>query len=310
MVLKAAQVLAIGERAVGAIPILFACDEAYAPYTAVAIASVYKHATASADVTILTPGLSPATLRRFERIEQQQGHSLGILQVPLDATEQFPENLHWPKSSYLRMAAAEIVDRERVIYLDSDVVVRAPLQELLAVELGECPVAGVADVTVEALARAPELNWLGLPAGDFYISSGVMVMDLARLRKERFLEAAYAAQHSAAAAQFKFGDQCVLNSVLAGRKAALHPRWNIHTSGVPVAAFHYLFVSGTRGIFHFCGLEKPWMERANPALRAIWAEYLALTDYTLDEVRRPHRPGNPALASVVAQAQAAYRDRG
>jgi lipopolysaccharide biosynthesis glycosyltransferase len=180
---------------------------------------------------------------------------------------------------------------------------------LFEVELGECPVAGVADVTAEALKQTPELNWLGLPPGDFYISSGVMVMDLARMRKERFLEAAYAAQNSPLASQFKFGDQCVLNSVLAGRKAALDPRWNIHTSGIPVAAFHYLFVSGTRGIFHFCGLEKPWMERANPALRTIWAEYLALTDYTLGEVRRPHRPGNPALARVVAQAQAAYRNR-
>jgi lipopolysaccharide biosynthesis glycosyltransferase len=309
MGLKSEQVLAIGQREAGSLPVLFACDDSYAPYTAVTIASVYKHTTVPVDVTILASGFSAQTVSRFERIQQQQGHSLTILDVPDDVIEPFQTNHHWPKAACLRMAAPEIVERDRILYLDSDLLARASLQEVFASDLGECPVAGVPDFEAEALARAPHINWLGLPAGDPYINTGVMVMDLARLREERFLEKVHATQQSPLAAELRFGDQCLLNSVLAGRKALLDPRWNIHTTRIPLAAFHYLFVSGTRGIFHFCGVEKPWMDGASPSLRNLWTEYLALTDYTLDEVRRPSRPDNPAVQSILAEMRAAYFNR-
>lgn len=306
MAFKTQTLLTIGQRNADSIPCVFACDEAYAPYTAVALASVYQHASCSTDVTILTPSFSAATVHRFERIKGQQGHSLTILQVPLEATQQFPAYHHWPQASYLRMAAAEVIDHERVIYLDSDVLVRAPLQELFKFDLGDCPVAGVPDFDAAALARTPQLNWLDLPAGDPYISTGVMLMDLTRMRHERTLQATYAAQMSPASSRFRFGDQCVLNVALAGRKAVLDPRWNIHTSRLSLAAFHYLFVAGTRGIFHFCGVEKPWMAGAHPSLLALWVEYLSLTDYTLQEVRRPSRPANLQLEQMLAEQRAAY----
>jgi lipopolysaccharide biosynthesis glycosyltransferase len=133
-----------------------------------------------------------------------------------------------------------------------------------------------------------------------------MLMDLTRMRRERTLQAAHAAQTSPASARFRFGDQCVLNLALAGRKGNLDPRWDIHTARLPLAAFHYLFVSGTRGIFHFCGLEKPWMAGAHPSLQALWAKYLSLTDYTLEEVLRPSRPGNLELEQILAEQRAAY----
>jgi lipopolysaccharide biosynthesis glycosyltransferase len=289
---------------------VFACDEAYAPYTAVAIASLYRHAAAETAVTVLTPGFSPETLRHFERIQGQQGHSLSVLKIDEDITREFLENHHWPKVSYLRCAIAEFVAHERVLYFDSDLLVRAPLQELLRYDLGDHAVAGVPELTAKDLQRAPTLNWLDLPPGDVYINSGVMVMNLSRLREERFLQAAQHAQQSALSSKFRFGDQCVINTALAGRKATLDLRWNIRTGLIPEAAFHYLFTTGTRGIFHFCGLEKPWMPAARPTLRDAWREYLQLTDYSWDEVCRPDRPANPAMERMIAEMREAYfKDR-
>jgi lipopolysaccharide biosynthesis glycosyltransferase len=298
--------LRIGRSTNSAIGCVFACDEAYAPYTAVAIASVYRHAAIETAVTILTPGFSPDTLRHFEQIQGQEGHSLSVLKVTEDVTHEFLENHHWPKVSYLRCAIAELVAHERVLYFDSDLLVRAPLQELFSYDLRDCPVAGVPELTAKDLARAPTLNWLNLPAGDVYINSGVMVMNLNSLREQRFLQAARKAQQSAVSSKFRFGDQCVINTALAGRKASLDPRWNIRTGLIPEAAFHYLFTTGTRGIFHFCGLEKPWMPAALPTHRHAWCEYLRLTDYTWDEVRRPDRPANPWMERTVAEMREAY----
>ncbi|HEX2878136.1 MAG TPA: glycosyltransferase [Polyangiaceae bacterium] len=302
--------LRIGRSRDSAIGCVFACDEAYAPFTAVAIASLYRHAATATDVTVLTPGFSSETLRHFEHIQGQAGHSLRILKIPEEVTGEFLAYHHWPKTSYLRCAIAEFVSHERVLYFDSDLLIRGPLQELSQYDLGDHPVAGVPELTAKDLARAPVLNWLGLPPGDVYINSGVMIMNLSRMRQERFLQAARQAQHSASSSNFRFGDQCVINTVLAGRKASLDLRWNIRTGLIPEIAFHYLFTTGTRGIFHFCGFEKPWMPGAKPVLRDAWGEYLQLTDYTWDEVRRPDRPANPAMERVIAEMREAYfKDR-
>lgn len=300
--------LRVGRGSDSAIRCVFACDEAYAPFTAVAIASLYQHATLATDVTILTPGFSANTLRHFEHIQGQQDHSLGILKVPETVTREFLAHHHWPKTSYLRFAIAEFIEHERIVYLDSDLLICAPLQEVFNCDLGDHPVAGVPEFTAEDLSRSSRLNWLNLPSGDVYISTGVMVMDLKRMREERFLQAAQAAQHSALSPKFRFGDQCVLNTALAGRKATLHPRWNVRTGWIPEVAFHYLLTTGSRGIFHFCGLKKPWMAGTSPALREVWGRYLQLTDYTWDEVRRPDRPANPAMERIVAEMREAYAE--
>jgi len=302
--------LTIGQAPSSDLSILLTPDEAYAPYAAVTLASLFKHATTAMDVTILTPGFSPETLQRYERIEQQMSHSLTILKVHPSVTAGFGSEYYWPNAAYLRLAAAELLSHDRILYLDSDLLIRAPLQQLFAIDLGEHLVAGVPEFSAELMEQTPGLNWLGLPPGDVYLNAGVVLMDLDGLRRERFSQRALEMQESAGS-KFRFADQCLLNAALVGRKAELDPRWNIRGYALPASAFHYLLTTGTRGIFHFNGPQKPWTDGADPALREVWGEYLKLTGYTMDEVCRPAPPVfekmNRDLSEIRALVNAARR---
>ena len=98
---------------------------------------------------------------------------------------------------------------------------------------------------------AQHCSALGLPSPRLYFNSGVLLMDLARLREggyvSEIVEFASARLHPALTlqalepgadaaglrrhaslhpGQLIFGDQDAMNAVLAGERLALHPRWN------------------------------------------------------------------------------------
>jgi lipopolysaccharide biosynthesis glycosyltransferase len=156
-------------------------------------------------------------------------------------------------------------DRSRVIYLDSDTLVLSDLSGLWDTELDPHPLAAVANV-IEPSAR-PHVEALGIEYPGGLFNSGVLLMDLARMRAERSSE-----QLFKAAADNREGvvwpDQDALNVVFAGRWLALHPRWNTQNSfwGLRQEATEVfgapLLDEATRepAIRHFegPGLSKPW----------------------------------------------------
>lgn len=128
---------------------------------------------------------------------------------------------------WLRFLLPELLaDVERVLYLDADTFVAAPLHELAGLELDGTPVAAVRNVlAVEEEAR---LGDLGLdPAGFF--NSGVLLLDLAQLRRESFIDEVAAAAASLGT-RMQWPDQDVLNVVFSGRWRSLHPRYNAQNS--------------------------------------------------------------------------------
>ncbi|HYZ28605.1 MAG TPA: glycosyltransferase, partial [Thermoleophilaceae bacterium] len=112
--------------------------------------------------------------------------------------------------------------------------------------------------------NAPYEKSLGLAKP--YFNSGVMLMDLERLRGQRATQAIvdYALAHLD---RLPWGDQDPLNVVLGESRLELHPRWNCMNSVLyfdeAVAVFGAEAVAEARarpGIRHFEGpsINKPW----------------------------------------------------
>lgn len=80
-------------------------------------------------------------------------------------------------------------DVDKVLYLDGDIVVKGDLSELFDIYLGEAYVAGVRDCGVATYARDRhqnlELNF------DNYINSGVMLLNLKKMREDNLREELY-----------------------------------------------------------------------------------------------------------------------
>jgi lipopolysaccharide biosynthesis glycosyltransferase len=129
---------------------------------------------------------------------------------------------------WLRLLIPELLsDLSRVLYLDSDTFVAGPLRPLWDTPLGDAPLAAVANVVEPALR--PHVAALGVDYPGGYFNSGVLVLDLDRMRSEGSADTLFqfAREHRES---LRWQDQDALNAVFAGRWLPLHPRWNAQNS--------------------------------------------------------------------------------
>jgi lipopolysaccharide biosynthesis glycosyltransferase len=155
-----------------------------------------------------------------------------------------------------RLAPADCV---RVIYLDADLVVAADLRGLWTKELRGRPVAAVRDGYVDPSAFAS--HWSLDDQGE-YFNSGVLLMDLAKVREEGLF--AKAIEFFAAnAPNLPYPDQDALNWALWGKWRPLSWRWNQQGAPTAVRAARSSDGDGDEQgappcIYHFVGPKKPW----------------------------------------------------
>jgi hypothetical protein len=167
------------------------------------------------------------------------------------------ENTGYHRSAYYRLALPEILDVERVIYLDADTLVFGCLGKLWEQGLAhDDPVLAVQDWETPTLAEdSPALaKALGLEDAGGYFNSGLLVLRLDLLRKETFTArvCAMLGEHGALA---RFADQSALNWHCAGRWHKLEPRWNL-----PAWAFDGQDDNRLPAICHFTN-HAPWLKR-------------------------------------------------
>lgn len=170
---------------------------------------------------------------------------------------------HVTKAVYLRLAMDSIVPAEfdRVLYLDADTRVLAPLEPLLLSNLEGCQFAAVHDIGQYQdgrIEKAREL--LGMPETAGYFNSGVMLFDWKLTLKTGLLSAArrYAASNPH---KWLYHDQDALNAVSVGHWKALDPLWNLNN--------YYFEMGGRRTpwIKHYTGT-KPWTRWHKPIWKA------------------------------------------
>lgn len=192
----------------------------------------------------------------------------------MGADTDFLRGLPEPPPGYLsvaanyRLLAPYFVPEPRVLYLDSDVVVRRDLQGVFETDLAGYAVAAVADASFPTLGDSIE-NWReqGLDPDRPYFNSGVLLIDLERWRADGTANALLANLREHAAA-YRFHDQDALNAVLQGRWLALGGGWNVQL-GSP----REHVVPAEAGVLHFTTQYKPWTWAAFDRLRGPYAHF-------------------------------------
>lgn len=217
----------------------------------------------------------------------------------------------------------QLVDVERLVYLDADTLVTDSLGDLAATPLDGQALGAVVNVV------EPRMGWhlarLGLD-GRPYLNSGVLVLDLDRLRRDSSADRLLTCVRERGD-QLMWVDQDALNLVHGDAWLAVHPRWNAQNSfwrwPEPAAAAvgAELWQEAVRrpGVVHFEGpsIAKPWhylcthplRERyRSTATRTPWGP-VTLADRTVATRLIAMAPPSWRIAAYVRLLQARQRLR-
>lgn len=234
------------------IPIFFAIDDGYTKFLAVAIQSLIENA--SKDYKYLIKVLHTNVQKEhMEQIKKYENQNVSIEFVDLRYyIEKVKDKLYtrdyYTNTTYFRLFLPELYPQyDKVLYLDSDIIVLGDISELYNTDMGTNLVAAAPDDIIQTTKVFQDYAELvvGVAKYQHYFNAGVLLMNLDELRKfkfqEKFLYLLEKVKFSVAQ------DQDYLNRLCKGRVKLISHDWNVmpyvneETKPEDIKIVHYNF---------------------------------------------------------------------
>ena len=241
--------------------IVICCDDNYVIPAMVCIYSACKNSSKKLKIYVITSVQSKVANNELLKFSKKNGLDLQVVIVDNEEFIGWKENGHISLAAYLRLLIPSIINEEKVIYLDCDILVQGDLTHLYNINTENFYLAGVEDYS-----RNQTYD-------DIYINSGVLLMNLPLLRKDNFLLKCKALQEEVHLT-CNFADQTIINKFGLGKKMILKCEWNFQVMHDDIFFQNWSLIKKRAKILHFIGRVKPWSKRANPLIRSLWRKYL------------------------------------
>ena len=258
-------------------------------------------------VVVLDAGIHANTWTMIER--SFRGESIKLHRVVPETLEidGLPSAQDGSLAPYYRLFAGLLTPEHinKIIYLDSDLIVRSDLTELwhqpldqyycLAAQDIACPYVDASIAKVNYTKAKPYItdtkpirNWeaLGLDPTAHYFNSGVMVINLKLWRDtcvhEKLLRCLRQNQSFV-----RYWDQYALNVVFSGKWKELPIHWNQRSAAydypnvdtAPIQASAFLRLRNDPAIVHFTSAPKPWRLLGKHPYRDLFFHWLDRTAF-------------------------------
>ena len=274
------------------IPVVFACNDFYVMPLCVAVTSMTynKKKDTVYEIYVLHSGLSEQSKEKLLELESE-GCRIQILNVD-SLTEQIQKRYEEQNVSsrvsqetiYRFLVPQLFEDREKILYLDCDVLVQSDLEQLYSTNLGSAYAGVVSDIDAEHKIRDLGKEAVG------YFNAGMLLMNLAQIRKDAIPERML--KEFLEGPQYPLVDQDILNIVLNENVVYLPKKYNflpdiiiygekeriIKNYGIMknVSIERYL---DDIVILHYAGVKKPWLYIL-PYVTDIFMKYYKLSNFS------------------------------
>lgn len=277
------------------IEIACSADNGYLPHVSVMLHSLLSHTAGPVRVWLLHgPKLDDSEgMARLEQTVESFGATLRYLPVPDELMEGFPTaKFHY--SCWYRILLPDLLpDLDRIVYLDCDIVVTDDVRPLWETDLGDKLFGACVNPLYRPMHKA--VRAMGVPDNRDYLNSGVLLLDLERLRYERLGEHLrdYAVEHPDNACP----EQDALSVLYQGKWMPLHPRWNVQTATLdlsprklPLPRSEVEEAVSRPAVLHFNGPFKPWDHHCRHPLRHLYFEHREKTPWPMEPLQRSSLP--------------------
>lgn len=257
---------------------------AYLRHTAAMLHSVLTHATLPVRVHLLQEGpISSADRQRLEAILQPKGAQLMAHVIAARDLEGFSSG-RFARAIWLRALLPQLLPAcDKLLYLDSDIIVVSDIAPLWAEPLGTDLLAAVTNPLYPFMPPYPRQR-LGIQDPALYFNSGVLLMNLAAMRAEKTLDKLrdFARNNP----DCLYPDQDAYNIVCKGRWRMLRPRWNAQSTffelkpeQLPGSREWAIQARNEPAIIHFIGPFKPWHYLCRHPLQHMYAAHARQTPW-------------------------------
>ena len=247
------------------INIAFAIDAKYTPHLETLIKSICYY-NQNVNFYVLHNDIPQEWFEGIQFKLEKIGYNLFSIRISDDIFKDYKTLEHISSSSsYYRFLIPKLINQDRVLYLDADIIVNGSLRDFYYSDLENTPVGVVRDYCTMQTFPFP---YLDESVSKNYFNSGVLLIDCIKCRNEEIvgilLETA-----KEYANQVLYGDQCILNMVL--REKA---KYYSFTENAQVQYIEK--IKRERGIsqvnlnippiiIHYAAKHKPW-DNHNPTL--------------------------------------------
>ncbi len=244
-----------GHKSLNEIPIFFSTDDNYLQYLDVAIRSLIKNASRNYKyrIVILNTGLDREKTDKIKSLGDENFiiNFVDITHSIQDIKHQLKNIYHFGLASYYRLFIENLfTEYDKILYLDCDIVVLGDISKLYFTDLEDNAIGGVVE---QFILHSPIFSHytkeaIGIDSKN-YINSGIMLMDLAKLRELQIEEKFVDLINS-----YNFDvidpDQAYINYLCQGKIKYLPVSWN----RTPLESVD----CENPNIIHYALGEKPW----------------------------------------------------
>jgi lipopolysaccharide biosynthesis glycosyltransferase len=279
------------------IPVVLACSDFYVPYAGVALSSMLENANAqyNYDITFLHTNIQKENQQLLRAlVNRYKNVSLRFVNIATQIKDfKFISNNHVSVETFYRLIAHELFSAyDKIVYLDSDIVVLKDVAELYNIDIGDNLLAATIDADHSgeyngAIPRVKEYvdSVLQLREPHRYIQAGVMVINIIEFNK--YFKSGELVS-IAAKREYMYVDQDVLNMCCEGRIYFLNMAWNVMSDCagtrvkdiIKMAPVHiyedYMRARKQPFIIHYAGFDKPWNSPLSDMAEIFW-EYARKT---------------------------------
>ncbi|MFB5760687.1 glycosyltransferase family 8 protein [Paenibacillus medicaginis] len=242
----------------------------YAQHAGVVLASIFSNTQQTVNVHILhDETLTEENKFKLAQLTEGFNHniyfySVSIPEDMLQASAQVHKIDHWTMASMYRLLLPNIIQAERVLYLDCDIWVNMDIDELWSTDLGDHYLGAVLDQgsNLDEYFLSMGLN------GAVYFNSGVILFHLDNIRSKEtwYDELLYFLRNYPATTM---PDQDALNFMYSSNYMQLDQRFN---------TFVHEGLDTDNKIMHFAGEDNKWWTDHSPSA-PLYHSFLAMTPW-------------------------------